>query len=424
VSRQAITGLVATMLALLSLTSAASATDPIPDPSANSSLSNSTQQTCHSGPLTSPCTNAALSDIDAARASENVIPMTLPGDFSSLTVPEQLLVLSNLERIDRGLEPIEGLSSNLNADAQQGAETDDDPPFTSIYGSQATGNWEGGYTNALESDFVWMYDDGYGSGNLDCTSPSASDCWGHRHDILTDFAEPAVMGAAYDASTADGASETEIFVGDDGQAGSGQPDAPLAPTWSTIAATLPIGLSATTLHPSGTTHSAQLEAWASGEAMNVQAAVTTDPGGWSVSPAGCALAAGKSCTLTVIEQSSNSAIGTLTLTGPNGAQTVSLNGGTVSSTVNASLTHSRIKRGRSAKLTGTVTPSQAGREVELQRRHHGGWQRVASSRLGRHSGFSFTVKGSSKGTTELRVYLPGVANGPAASSRTLKLTVY
>ena len=49
---------------------------------------------------------------------------------------------------------------------------------------------------------AWLYDDGAGSGNVDCTTSHPSGCWGHRHDVLWGFAEsgaPApvlVMGAA------------------------------------------------------------------------------------------------------------------------------------------------------------------------------------------------------------------------------------
>jgi hypothetical protein len=43
-----------------------------------------------------------------------------------------------------------------------------------------------------------MYDDGPGSGNLDCRSAGARGCWGHRHDVLWRFDGdgPLAMGAA------------------------------------------------------------------------------------------------------------------------------------------------------------------------------------------------------------------------------------
>ena len=43
-----------------------------------------------------------------------------------------------------------------------------------------------------------MYDDGVGSGNLDCTAHHRGGCWGHRHDILWRFGSTGAlaMGAA------------------------------------------------------------------------------------------------------------------------------------------------------------------------------------------------------------------------------------
>ena len=60
--------------------------------------------------------------------------MSLPSNYPSLTPPEQLFVLTDLERIDRGLPPITGLAANLNAYAQAGANAHTDPRFPP-YGS-------------------------------------------------------------------------------------------------------------------------------------------------------------------------------------------------------------------------------------------------------------------------------------------------
>ncbi len=97
---------------------------------------------------------------------------------------------------------------------------------THFYGDMATSNWAGGFASTLEADFEWMYDDGLGSGNLDCTSSDQSGCWGHRHDILWSFSGPIAMGAGY-ATGQYGPSMTELFVGGDTKTGSGQADAPV-----------------------------------------------------------------------------------------------------------------------------------------------------------------------------------------------------
>ena len=58
-------------------------------------------------------------------------------------------------------------------------------------------NWAGGQPNGLIAYYGWMYDDGYRGPNIDCPSPGAPGCWGHRHDILA-FAQGGAiaMGAA------------------------------------------------------------------------------------------------------------------------------------------------------------------------------------------------------------------------------------
>jgi hypothetical protein len=196
------------------------------DPAGNRSLSNATEQSCSENPTGDACINSALADINAAHAAEGVQPMVLPSNFASMSVPVQLLNLSDLERIDRGLAPILGLSAALNQDAQSAAAQDQDPMPTHFYGTVATGNWAAGYDSTLEADFGWMYDDGLGSDNLDCTSANQSGCWGHRHDILWHFDTPIAMGAG-SATGQYGPSMTELFVGGDTRTGAGQPDAPV-----------------------------------------------------------------------------------------------------------------------------------------------------------------------------------------------------
>ncbi len=48
--------------------------------------------------------------------------MVLPSDFTSLSVPDQLFVAIDRERVDRGLAPFAGLDTALNAGAQRGAD--------------------------------------------------------------------------------------------------------------------------------------------------------------------------------------------------------------------------------------------------------------------------------------------------------------
>jgi len=146
------------------------------------------------------CTSAVLAAIDRARALEGVGPMVVPTDFTQLSVPEQLFVAVNLERVDRGLAPFVGMTSSLDANALRGARTANDPPDPGNSYLLFDGEWAGGSANALDAVYGWMYDDGLNSGNLDCLRQRAAGCWGHRHGILDDFgsSDHVVLGAALD----------------------------------------------------------------------------------------------------------------------------------------------------------------------------------------------------------------------------------
>jgi hypothetical protein len=142
------------------------------------------------------CTNYLLQAIDAARTVENVGPMVLPSNWYSLTQPQQLFVVANLERTARGLPPYLGINAALSANAQRAAQSNSDP---SIAAGFAIGNdpqgvpgmggaWSAGFS-VLAADYIWMYDDGWGgthaaTSNVACTSPQAGGCWAHRDELL------------------------------------------------------------------------------------------------------------------------------------------------------------------------------------------------------------------------------------------------
>jgi hypothetical protein len=162
------------------------------DPAQNVTPSPSYWSLClQQGSNSQACTDQIVQAIDSARALEGVGPMTLPSNFTSLTTEQQTFVVSNLERVDRGLPPVAGMVDSLNALASDAAATDADPmlPGWSVGPFQVNG-WSSiwaGDLNALASDYDWMYNDGWGpqgSYNLDCQSAGAAGCWGHRHAIL------------------------------------------------------------------------------------------------------------------------------------------------------------------------------------------------------------------------------------------------
>jgi hypothetical protein len=142
---------------------------------------------------------AQIEATDNARASEGLPPMRLPSDYGSLTPEEQLFVLTDIERVSRGEQPAVGLSPLLDADAQAGAESGDDPQFS--FAQIPSSNWWGsnvvsGALDALDASYTWMYEDGYGGYNVDCTSPSSAGCWGHRdNELAPGYGGTLVMGA-------------------------------------------------------------------------------------------------------------------------------------------------------------------------------------------------------------------------------------
>lgn len=152
------------------------------------------------------CDQSALSNIDRALANEGYGPMSLPSNYSSLSMAAQLIAVANAERTIRGL-PAMPENSSLDSRAYQGAQAGADPTGPSGYAWGS--NLATGYPTALSADYVWMYDDGTNSPNVDCQSAGQSGCWGHRHNILIQGSGQA--GAAiYDNNGT--VNLTELFV--------------------------------------------------------------------------------------------------------------------------------------------------------------------------------------------------------------------
>ena len=124
--------------------------------------------------------------------------MVLPSDYGKLTTPEQLLVVVDRERVDRGLSPFFGISLALARDAQVGADKGTLPPDPGSSYTVSDTSWIGGPSNALDADYSWMYNDGPNGFNSDCSKSSPSNCWSDRHAILDNFGTVGtmVMGCA------------------------------------------------------------------------------------------------------------------------------------------------------------------------------------------------------------------------------------
>jgi hypothetical protein len=259
---------------------------------------------------------SGLTTVYGDRQVEGVSPMSLPSTWSTLTPPEQLFVLTNLERVDRGLPPIAGLAANLNAYAQAGANAGRDPSFPP-YGSigAATYASTGSLGTALA---LWMYDDGPGGSNSGCPSAGAPGCWAHRDIDLGQYASPALMGVGYGPST------TQLFVGGD------TTDTPYF-TWSQVTPFLPVGVFPYGVNASvlpGTSQTTNMELWASGEGQDVTMVVSGGGGAFQLNTTECNLPAGATCNVSI--QFTPPAIGaytaTLVVNGANGPQAVPLRG--------------------------------------------------------------------------------------------------
>jgi len=198
--------------------------NPLQNPSSNTTLTyisscynaNSAAQMAD----TQGCTNAVLQDLNQGRASEGLPNVKLPSNYYSLTRAEQLFVLINEERVVRGLPPIYGIATALNSSALAGAQQHGDP----VPGVQLP-TWNGAYDSIYAYDystagdvFSWMYDDGPGGTNYDCTPTDMQGCWGHRMNILNNYISNGMSEAMGVASvnlqngTAYMESDAAIFV--------------------------------------------------------------------------------------------------------------------------------------------------------------------------------------------------------------------
>jgi hypothetical protein len=221
-----------------SLVSAAPASSAVaPDPTVNIPPSPDFLSACYPHNTGSVCMSRIRQATNTARATEGLGPMSLPRGFTALSPAEQLFVITDIERVDRGLPPFVGLVDTFDADAMNGARANTDPgPTTEPPGLRIVAwgsNWaENG--NPLGSNYFWMYDDGVNSGNIDCTTAGQSGCWGHRQNILSlanyqqQFGGTLLMGAAeaYGTFGNGWASDTELLVLASG------PIPPLTYTWA------------------------------------------------------------------------------------------------------------------------------------------------------------------------------------------------
>ena len=156
--------LLGAQLSLSALAASAAGILPPSDPPAN--ITFDVAPPCSSvGDPSAACLETLLHDVNAGRSSEGLPSMVLPNGFAQMSGAEQLLVLANLERGARGLAQFAGLSPTLDAVSALAAAANADPSAPAGY---PFSQWGSNYADAvdpLESDFLWMYDDGVGGTN-------------------------------------------------------------------------------------------------------------------------------------------------------------------------------------------------------------------------------------------------------------------
>jgi hypothetical protein len=173
-------------------------------------------------PNNARCISQELQAINRARSHESMrkVRMILPDNYTSLSIAQQTFVVTDLERVDRGLRPFVGLTPRLNWSAQHAAIIQNDPLLSGLamqlMGIREYGSIWAGDFGPLASDYDWMYNDGYspsGSINLDCRTPNQSGCWGHRENILGAFSGLSTLIAGAGSSGAAGRSIAEVLAG-------------------------------------------------------------------------------------------------------------------------------------------------------------------------------------------------------------------
>jgi hypothetical protein len=174
-------------------------------------------------PTSPACLDTSVSYLNQARAGLGQGPYQLPANFDSLSPQIQQFVLTNLDRIQYGLAPITGITASLTQDAMGGIVHDTDPHPTDPTFNYWTANWAGGFENVVLAYEAWMYDDGPGSGNLDCGSHDSSGCWGHRHDVLWSFGGSGALAMGSAVGTDSSGSPGYAMVLGEGEGGSYQP---------------------------------------------------------------------------------------------------------------------------------------------------------------------------------------------------------
>ncbi len=181
------------------------------------------------------CIAAVLAAVNNAHKKTGIPTIDVNiNTLAKMNGPEVLLVLVNLERISRGLQPFSGLTKLFNQVARKAAEKKTDPALSDnemLLGRNGFvanwgGNWAENIESPLEASYDFVYQDGPGAFNVLCTQQNKSGCYGHRENILGFYPYETsacgglkpqlLMGASvlnHHSDAKNPASMTELFVG-------------------------------------------------------------------------------------------------------------------------------------------------------------------------------------------------------------------
>jgi IPT/TIG domain len=165
---------------------AAGAADILPPSNPTVNVPPQVMPHCSTSPVddtSTACIDSVLHNINYARSLEGLGSMVLPSTYASDTVAQQQLIITDEERGDRGLSQYSGLDATLDAAALAGAHNNTDPAAPSGFSGPGGSIFAQDYT-PLGADFAWMYDDGPGGTNVECSPTVSTGCWGHRDIIL------------------------------------------------------------------------------------------------------------------------------------------------------------------------------------------------------------------------------------------------
>ncbi len=146
------------------------------------------------------CFVDSLAKLDFDHRNEGLPAVSLPANFRSMPEDEQMMILINEERIQRGILPVAAVTNELDQASVGPNNQLTDPSFPNNYPLTNGGSIAAaGMSNVIDAVRNWVYDDDYPiDTDPTCTATNQAGCWGHREVILTNYGcnPTCTMGSA------------------------------------------------------------------------------------------------------------------------------------------------------------------------------------------------------------------------------------